>query len=172
MLLPSVLSDVPNHTDAFMYNDASSESTTEGGALGQVYIDFGGSVFSSETNNHLSLYDGGLNITFTDGDYAEFTFEGTGIGFMTERYNDLGEVEVYVDGVLEATVDCYNDPDGQSQSLVFTKLGMEYGKHTIKVVKKSGQYMLVDAFAVWTGETPELEPVELDTTSVPPSQRE
>ena len=25
-----------NHTDTFMYNDASSESTTEGGALGQV----------------------------------------------------------------------------------------------------------------------------------------
>ena len=116
-------------------------------------------------------YNNDAHVTFTNGDYAEFTFEGTGIGFMTEKYNDLGEVEVYVDGVLEATVDCYNDPDRQSQSLVFTKLGMEYGEHTIKVVKKSGQYMLVDAFAVWTGEVPELEPVELDTTSVPPESK-
>ena len=41
----------------------------------------------------------------------------------------------------------------------------------LKVVKKSGQYMLVDAFAVWTGETPELEPAELDTTSVPPEPK-
>ena len=31
--------------------------------------------------------------------------------------------------------------------------------------------MLVDAFAVWTGETPELEPAELDTTSVPPEPK-
>ena len=30
-----------NHTDAFMYNDACSQTDARGGALGQIRIDFG-----------------------------------------------------------------------------------------------------------------------------------
>lgn len=40
----SVLSMQLNHTDVFMYNDASANSTDESGCLGQISVDFGGTV--------------------------------------------------------------------------------------------------------------------------------
>lgn len=51
-----------NHTDTFMYNDASAQSTYENGALGQIAIDFGGNVFDENTVQELSLYDAKLEI--------------------------------------------------------------------------------------------------------------
>ncbi len=52
-----------NHTDMFMYNDASAQSTYENGALGKIEIDFGGEVFGSNTLQELSLYDARLGIS-------------------------------------------------------------------------------------------------------------
>ncbi|MGE5613816.1 MAG: CBM35 domain-containing protein [Bacillota bacterium] len=56
-----------NHTDTFMFNDASAASkdhvNSGGGALGRVHVGFGpGSVFNSATQNRLSLYDARLSI--------------------------------------------------------------------------------------------------------------
>lgn len=51
-----------NHTDTFMYNDASANSTYDNGALGKLDINFGGDVFGDSTSHHLSLYDARLNI--------------------------------------------------------------------------------------------------------------
>jgi hypothetical protein len=59
-----------NHTDSFMFNDASSASkdhiNSGGGALGRIYVDFGGDrVFGDVTEHHLSLYEGELKIKGT-----------------------------------------------------------------------------------------------------------
>lgn len=51
-----------NHTDTFMYNDASAQSTYENGALGRMDIDFGGNVFGESMVQELSLYDARLRI--------------------------------------------------------------------------------------------------------------
>lgn len=51
-----------NHTDTFMYNDASAQSTYDNGALGKLDINFGGDVYGDSTSHHLSLYDARLNI--------------------------------------------------------------------------------------------------------------
>ena len=54
-----------NHTDTFMFNDASANSEWDyrSGALGVLNIDFGNAVFSDELSQHLSLYDGKLSLT-------------------------------------------------------------------------------------------------------------
>lgn len=111
------------------------------------------------------------HITYNDGDYVEYSFVGTGIGFMTEMYSDMGKIEVYVDGELVGEADCYTDSGRKSQQVIFKELNLEYGEHTIRVVKNGGQYMIVDGFAVWTGESMPLEEVELDYTSVPEKKR-
>jgi hypothetical protein len=59
-----------NHTDCFMFNEASAVSkdhaNSGGGALGRVHVGFGsGTVFDSATQTHLSLYDGKLSIAGT-----------------------------------------------------------------------------------------------------------
>lgn len=51
-----------NHTDTFMYNDASAQSTYENGALGRIDIDFGENIFDEKTVQELSLYDAKLTI--------------------------------------------------------------------------------------------------------------
>lgn len=52
-----------NHTDVFMYNDASANSTYDNGALGRLEIDFGSDAFGESINQHLSLYDARLDIS-------------------------------------------------------------------------------------------------------------
>ncbi|MBQ1017538.1 hypothetical protein KBX71_06600 [Micromonospora sp. D93] len=56
-----------NHTDTFMFNDASSASkdhqNSGGGAIGRVHIGLGpSSPFGANTNQHLSLYEGQLSV--------------------------------------------------------------------------------------------------------------
>lgn len=51
-----------NHTDAFMYHDACSQTDARGGALGQIRIHFGNPIFDGKTEHHLSLYDGILTV--------------------------------------------------------------------------------------------------------------
>lgn len=57
-----------NHTDTFMFNDASAASgahiNSGGGALGRVCIGFGShEIFDDSTEYHLSLYEGRLSIS-------------------------------------------------------------------------------------------------------------
>ncbi|MFE7331733.1 alpha-L-fucosidase [Streptomyces sp. NPDC057565] len=91
--------------------------------------------------------NGDVHYTRTDGDSAEFTFSGSGIEYITERNTDMGQVDVYLDGTLKGTVDCYSATK-QTQQVLFKADGLTAGTHTIRVVKKSGTYMLVDALRV------------------------
>ncbi|MEV5966988.1 hypothetical protein AB0L70_34780 [Kribbella sp. NPDC051952] len=59
-----------NHTDMFMFNDASAASkdhqNSGGGAVGRIHVGFGSdTVFDSTTKQHLSLYDGKLSVNGT-----------------------------------------------------------------------------------------------------------
>jgi hypothetical protein len=46
-----------------------------------------------------------------------------------------GNADIYIDGVLDATIDCYAS-GFQYQQLVYTKSGLAPGSHTIKIVVK------------------------------------
>jgi alpha-L-fucosidase len=90
-------------------------------------------------------YNLDVHWTTTNSDYVEYTFTGTAIAYVTEKNNDQGDVDVYIDDVYETTVSCYN-ATRLAQVDVFTKTGLSPGSHTIKLVKVNGQYMLLDAF--------------------------
>lgn len=61
----STLSMQMNHTDLFMFNDASANSEWDyrSGTLGVLNVDFGSAVFSDNLSQRLSLYDGRLSLT-------------------------------------------------------------------------------------------------------------
>ena len=87
---------------------------------------------------------------------CQFTFSGTGITWVGVKNLDHGEAEVYLDGVLQATVDTYN-ANRLSRQELFKKTGLPHGKHTFKIVVKgtknaasTGYYVIVDAFKVDT----------------------
>ena len=122
----------PGHLAPVMYNAAGASYTgTWSAATGRPYGDLGNAV----------------NYTQTNGDSASFTFTGTGIQVLTETNTDEGDIDVYVDGTKTETVSAYS-ATREAQQPVVDISGLANGSHTVKLVKASGQYMLVNAFTV------------------------
>ncbi|MBP1992456.1 fibronectin type III domain-containing protein [Paenibacillus eucommiae] len=92
--------------------------------------------------------------TTTSGASMEYTFTGTGIELIGETGQSGGEVEVYLDNKLEATVSTYADAATKQQQVLFQKNNLTRGTHTIKVVKKTGGSLYFDMLRVEIGSGP------------------
>jgi hypothetical protein len=106
--------------------------------------------WSTSTGRGLGDYGDGVHYTEHDGDAFEYTFQGTGVSYLTEMDTSQGDVDIYLDGQLVKTVNTGRDP-GQprlAQQTVFTVNNLANGSHTLRAVKKSGSYMLVDRIDV------------------------
>ncbi|GGD51411.1 alpha-L-fucosidase [Paenibacillus nasutitermitis] len=95
----------------------------------------------------LGDYEDDVHYATANGAYFEYTFSGTGVEYITEKYSDQGEVDIYIDGVFKQTVNCFSG-SRQVQVSVYSIAGLAQGTHTIKGVKKNGTYMLLDALRV------------------------
>jgi hypothetical protein len=104
--------------------------------------------------------------------YAEFTFTGTGIQWISESNYFCGVAEVYIDGEKVSTVDSFTAPRIINQFVNFSMEDLPYGEHTIKIVATglknaaSTQYpgtsVLIDAFRYIT-EAPQAQPIAVLT---------
>lgn len=71
------------------------------------------------------------------GDYAEFTFYGTGIAWLGSKGKIFGNADVYIDNIQEATDISFSTRHGTiSQAVIYSKQGLSKGNHTIKIVAK------------------------------------
>jgi hypothetical protein len=111
-------------------------------------ITYTGAWKSMGSRKAIGDYEFDVHATNNNGDAASFTFRGRGIEYITEFSNDEGEVNIYIDGALVKTVDC-KSTERIVQKVAFSQGWKEEGSHTIKVEKKSGSFMLVDAFRVY-----------------------
>jgi uncharacterized alkaline shock family protein YloU len=84
-----------------------------------------------------------VHFTEKNGDYFEYTFTGTGIEMITEKDSSQGDIDIYVDGEFQQTISTYQSARQIGQT-VYHIAGLSNGEHTLKVVKKSGYYMLLD----------------------------
>ncbi|WP_419822934.1 dockerin type I domain-containing protein [Anoxybacterium hadale] len=134
-----------------------------------------------ETNNSSKYYQGtGMSVTPPEDNrysssepaYAEFTFTGTGIQWIGESNYDCGIAEVYLDGIKVSTVDPFIAPCDVNQFINFSREGLPYGEHTIKVAAAGlknpastvypGTRVLIDAFRYMPGSpTQEVNKAEL-----------
>ncbi|MFG1875986.1 hypothetical protein ACGFIV_14235 [Sphaerisporangium sp. NPDC049003] len=96
-------------------------------------------------------YNDDTHHTNTVGATAQYTFTGTGIEYLSERNGDMGNVDVYLDNVLQTNVNLYVSGARQAQQVVFSKTGLSSGQHTIKIVNKATAVGMVDALRVLTG---------------------
>lgn len=62
----------------------------------------------------------------------EVTFTGTGVSWIGQRTNTGGISEVYIDGVLKKSANCYSMPWGFGRNISVI-LGLPYGEHTLTV---------------------------------------
>jgi len=63
---------------------------------------------------------------------AEFTFIGTSISLYGYKWTDEGKAEIYIDDVLQTTIDCYN-ASVLYKTLMYQKTGLVLGTHKIKI---------------------------------------
>jgi hypothetical protein len=92
-------------------------------------------------------YEGRAKASSTKGDSISFTFTGSDIYWHGVRAPDLGQANIYIDNVLQRTVDCWaneSDPLG----MTYMKRGMNDGKHTIKIVVKGEKNALSRGTAI------------------------
>lgn len=87
--------------------------------------------------------------TRENGNSVSLTFYGTGIGIITEKYSDEGQMSVQLDGSSEGIVNAYNAGARLSGQLVYSTNHLPLGLHTLKLTKVSGTYMLLDSVAVY-----------------------
>lgn len=81
-----------------------------------------------------SAHSGGsVKFSATAGSSVSHTFSGRAVAWVTTLRPGAGEVQVYVDGVLAATIDTGADSVAYRQ-VVFSRTWTSYGSHTIKLV--------------------------------------
>jgi alpha-galactosidase len=95
----------------------------------------------------LGDYQDDVQWTETNGDSFSYSFVGNGVDYVTETDPGQGDVDIYIDGQFKQTVSTYLDPSqghNKPQQVVYSVSDLPNGNHTIRAVKKSGQFMLLD----------------------------
>lgn len=107
-----------------------------------------------DSNNQSGCYNGDNHASKTPSSYVKFTFTGTSIAWYGSKAADHGKADIYIDDVLQATVDTYYSgvPSLKQQEL-YAKSGLTDSLHTIKIVLRndknsssSNYYQDVDFF--------------------------
>lgn len=86
----------------------------------------------TDNNSASGRINGDEHYTKIVNSYAQYIFTGTAIKWIGIKNTNRGKANVYLDGVLDATVDCYGSLSKQRE--LYTKTGLAGGSHTIKIV--------------------------------------
>jgi len=106
-----------------------------------------GTSWSTSTDRGFGDLGNDVHDATANGDSVSYTFTGTGLQVLSETNSDEGGIDVYVDGVKTQSVSAYS-ATRLAQQPVVTVTGLAKGTHTVKLVKTSGSYLLVDGFTV------------------------
>ena len=142
-----VVTDTKTDTDTgwTMVNDTNSAIT------------YGGSWTYATSRTAYGDYQADIHYTTGISNYAQYTFTGTGIRFITETYTNAGTFDVYLDNVFQTNVD-RNSATRYGQMVLYANTSLAPGAHTIKVMKQSGTYLECDGFACLSGTGPYAPP--------------
>ncbi|MFC5502676.1 X2-like carbohydrate binding domain-containing protein [Lysinimonas soli] len=106
--------------------------------------------WNTSTGRGFGDYGDGVHWTQRVGDSFSYGFQGTGVSWVTEIDSSEGDADVYIDGQLVKTVSATSDAAHPhvAQQTVFSTNDLASGQHTLKVVMKSGSFMLLDRLDV------------------------
>ena len=82
-----------------------------------------------------------------DGAAFQYRFEGSGIDYITAFDSNRGLADIYVDDALVNTVACMS-PTYASQQVCARIDALPEGSHVLRVVKRTGQFLSLDALQV------------------------
>ena len=126
--------------DAISYFDAQQNNDDSS-------ISYSGN-WGTSSNRNVGDYQNDVNYTSTNNDYAELTFEGTGIDYIGPKGSGYGTFEVLIDnvsqGIYSADASSYS-----SKQVLFSIRNLSNAQHTIRIIKKSGDYTHLDSLRVY-----------------------
>jgi hypothetical protein len=93
-------------------------------------------------------FDDNVHYTNSDGDSVTIGFMGVGVSLIGEKSSDQGLIECVLDGQSLGMVDTSLPTGRQAQQMLLTKTALSAGKHTLQVIKRSGNAMTFDAVNV------------------------
>ena len=105
-----------------------------------------------QTNRNVGDWNNDAHITTNAGSYCEFTFKGVGIEVLTEKFHDMGEIEVALDGVSQGRFQLWQDPMPRLYRIpAFRKMDLPPGQHTVRVTNcaTNDAVCIVDGFCVF-----------------------
>ncbi|MFD2333044.1 X2-like carbohydrate binding domain-containing protein [Cohnella sp. GCM10020058] len=105
-------------------------------------------VWNDSDGRGVGDYSNDVHWTEGNGNSFQLTFKGTGIDYITEKEGSQGNVHIYLDGALQGIADTYNGDGRSVQQTVYRVGGLDGATHTVKGVKQSGGYALLDALKV------------------------
>jgi len=86
------------------------------------------------------------------GDSAQIDFEGSGIRILSEKFHDLGTMEVFLDGKSKGKVSLKQDDFPRLSKIpVYSVQGLPAGKHNLRVVNEGNEPVVLDAFVITKG---------------------
>jgi len=102
--------------------------------------------WSSEGND--AYYEKTARVSVTKGNSIEFAFKGADIYWRAWKAEDCGKADVYLDNVLQRTVDCFATP-ATGYQFAFVKTGLDANvTHTIKIVVRGDKNSLSSGTAI------------------------
>ncbi|MEI6140462.1 MAG: alpha-L-fucosidase [Mariniphaga sp.] len=93
-------------------------------------------------------YDNDVHVTAVKGDALLFPFTGTGIEYIGSLSNEQGKCDIFLDGVFQTTVDGFAE-SYQAQKVLFSKTGLNNGKHLLKIVNTDTTMLALDAIKIY-----------------------
>lgn len=111
-----------------------------------------GSGWATDSHRGLGDYDDDIHYSVIAGDSVSYTFTGTGIAYLTERFTDMGPVEIHLDGELVGTVTPTAAARATQQTL-YRASDLPPGQHTLRIVNlethaETGRIAIMDAVIV------------------------
>jgi hypothetical protein len=93
-----------------------------------------------------------IHVTTTPGAFCDFSFTGEGIEILSEKYHDMGDVEVVLDGTSQGIFQLHQDPMPRLYQIPFyRKMDLTPGKHGIRIINRgdNGVFCIIDGFKVF-----------------------
>jgi hypothetical protein len=105
-----------------------------------------------ESHRGVGDYQDDAHVTSKFGQTAEFTFKGTGIEILSEKFSSMGPVEVILDGISRGVFDLYQDPMPRLYQVEFFRaMNLPNRSHTVRVINQAadGRVCIIDGFRVY-----------------------
>lgn len=118
-------------------SDAVLGRRTKGVAAGEPAVTYSG---PWETMQHPDSFDGTIRVSGKAGAAIEMTFTGPEIYWRAGRAPNSGIADVFIDGRLRRTVDCFTPRSTGYKQFAYIHRDLGPGKHTIRIVVRGKKH--------------------------------